>query len=138
MEDYKNRLIQIFPAFFAAMFDILVTIYFQPQEYWNGNLKNHNEANPIGSFAMNESIYGIFIISVLWLIIILLMGIFLPKKWISYTSLFILICHTLGGCSWIMINFGFQYQFILIGFNTFLFLKFNNISKLHSFNQHIR
>lgn len=126
MVDCNNRLIKIFPAFFAAMFDILITIYFQPKEYWNGNLKIHNEANPIGNFAMNESIYGLFIISIIWLLIIIALGLFLPKKWISYISLFIVICHTLGGCSWIMMNFGFQYQFILIGFNTFLYLKTNN------------
>ena len=124
-KELKNRLILISPAFFAALLDILITIYFQPKEYWNGNLKLHNEANPIGSYAMNESIYGLFIIAALWLIIILIIGIKKKKNWISPISLFILICHTLGGCSWIMINFGFQYQFILIGFNTFMFLLIN-------------
>lgn len=124
-KELKNRLIIILPAFFAALLDILITIYFQPKEYWNGSLKYHNEANPIGSFAMSESIYGLFIISAIWLIIILILGIFIPYKWISYVSLFILISHTLGGCSWIMINFGFQYQFILIGINTFLFILTN-------------
>lgn len=121
----KTRLINIFPAFWAALFDIIITIYFQPKEYWDGNLKNHNEANPIGSFAMNESIYGIFVISIIWLILILIMGLFLPKNWISYTTLFILLCHTVGASSWIMMHFGFNYIFILIAINSFLFLKMN-------------
>lgn len=119
----KRNLIMLIPAFWAALFDITITIIYQPKEYWKGNLKIANEANPIGAFAMQNHVSGIFIISSLWLILIGLIGIFLTKKQVPYFSLFVMLCHTWGGSSWVMNHFVFPFVMLYIAINTTLFLK---------------
>ena len=82
-------------------FDIIITIIHQPVEYWNGNLNLANEANPMGDFMMKNHISGIFIISLLWILIIGLLGYYLPRKISRVFLLFVLIVHSWGASTWI-------------------------------------
>jgi len=75
------KLLLLIPAIWASLFDIGITIINQPKEYWSGNLDKANEGNPIGGFLMKNHVSGLFVISFIWLIIIGLVGYYLPRKY---------------------------------------------------------
>lgn len=116
-----HNFIMLIPAFWAAIFDMTITVIYQPREYWNGNLNIANEANPIGAFAMKHHISGFFIICLLWLLLIFFIGSKLKGKNLFTFTLFVVMCHTWGGSSWIMNQFGFIFVMIYIFLNSILF-----------------
>ena len=122
-EKILHKLVMLLPAFWAALFDMTITVVYQPNEYWNGNLNVANEANPIGAFAMKHHVLGFFIVCLFWLFIIGIVGSFLNKKNLPLFTLFVLICHTWGGSSWIMNHFGFELVMIYIFLNSLFFIK---------------
>jgi hypothetical protein len=106
------------PALWATLIDILCTIIFQSNEYWQGNLQAANEANPIGAYMMQNHVSGIYVISIVWLVLIGLLGYYLPKRLSRIFLVFILIVHSWAGCSWID---EFWFKLVFIGLNTMLF-----------------
>lgn len=97
------------PALWASLFDILITIVLQPKAYWNGDLSAGNEGNPIGSFFMKNHISGIFVISIFWLVLIGLLGYYLPRQLAKIFLMFVLIAHSYGASTWLSNKFGFWY-----------------------------
>jgi hypothetical protein len=122
----REKLIILIPALWASLFDITITIVHQSKEYWNGNLNMANEANPIGNFMMKNHVSGIFIISIIWLILIGVLGYYLPKKISRIFLLFILIVHSWGASSWISMKYGFWFVILFILFNSILFYKIDD------------
>ena len=131
----KNKLLLVIPAFWASLFDIIITIIYQPNDYWNGNLKIANEGNPIGGLLMEIHISGIFVVSILWLILIIILGYYLPKKISQIFLLFVLIANSWGASSWIYMHHGFWYVMIFMLFNSILFYKIENIVNRKKNNQ---
>lgn len=103
----KTRSILLIPAYWACLFDEIITIAHQPGKYWNGDLRKANEGNPIGAFLMVKHMSGIFLISAAWLIIIGLIGFFIPHKYLKIFILFVLLAHTWGASSWLSQYYGF-------------------------------
>lgn len=114
--------INLAPALFASLIDITITIVHQPKEYWNGNLSEANEGNPIGATLMVNHISGIFLISGLWIILIIVVGYYLPNRLSKYFLLFTLIAHSYGASTWISPRYGFWFAMALILFNTTTYL----------------
>ncbi|MBI9036388.1 MAG: hypothetical protein JEZ03_18150 [Bacteroidales bacterium] len=88
------------------------------------NLSKANEANPMGGFLMHTHVSGIFIISGLWLLLIGLLGFYLPKRVSRYFLVFVLVSHSIAASSWIFPRFGF-WSFIglaLINSSLFVFI----------------
>ncbi|WP_096428250.1 hypothetical protein [Labilibaculum antarcticum] len=127
----RVKLLAIIPAIWASLFDIVITTIYQPTEYWNGNLNLANEANPIGAFVMKNHVSGLFVISVLWLILIAILGYYLPKKISRVFLLFILIVHSWAGSTWISGHFGFWFVMIFLLFNSILYLKIDDMINLY-------
>ncbi|HEY3402455.1 MAG TPA: hypothetical protein VGK59_03650 [Ohtaekwangia sp.] len=117
----KEKWMLMIPAFWASLFDIGITIGHQSQEYWSGNLTSANEANPIGSFFMTSHVSGIFVISLLWLVLIGLLGYYLPRKLSRIFLLFVLMVHSVGASTWLLSNYGFWYVILLMMTNAVLF-----------------
>ena len=109
------------PAFWASLFDIIITITHQSKEYWTGDLDKANEGNPIGAFFMGNHVSGIFIISTLWLSLIGILGYYLPRKISRIFLLFTLMAHSYGASTWLSNNYGFWYALSLILFNSIIF-----------------
>ena len=80
-----------------------------------------NEGNPIGGFLMKNHVSGLFVISFIWLIIIGLVGYYLPRKYSRIFLLFILIIHSYGASSWLSQFYGFWYAIAFMLFNAILF-----------------
>jgi hypothetical protein len=76
----KVKLLLLIPTLWTSLFDITITTVHQPKEYWNGNLQKANEGNPIGAIFMENHVYGLFFISIIWILIIGLLGYYLPRK----------------------------------------------------------
>ncbi|HAI41224.1 MAG TPA: hypothetical protein DCM40_25510 [Maribacter sp.] len=125
----KNKLFSLIPALWASLFDAVITISHQSEEYWNGNLNMANEGNPIGAFIMKSHSSGIFILCGLWLILIGILGFYLPKKISKIFLLFVLMVHTWGASSWILNEYGFWLIIIFILFNAILFYQIQDLTE---------
>ena len=123
----KEKLLALIPALWAALFDTIITITGQSAEYWNGNLDMANEGNPIGNFMMRNHVSGIFIVCGLWLILIGILGYYLPRKVSRVFLLFVLMAHSWGASTWISMKFGFWPIIIFILFNSILFYAIDDI-----------
>lgn len=117
-----NKWINLAPALIAAIIDISVTIIHQPKEYWDGNLDKANEGNPIGASLMANHVSGLFLISGIWIILIITLGYYLPSKLSKYFLLFTLIAHSYGASTWISPRYGYWSAMFLILFNTMTYL----------------
>ena len=122
----REKLLALIPALWASLFDAIITIKGQREEYWDGNLNMANEANPIGNFMMKHHVSGIFVICGLWLILIGILGYYLPKKIARVFLLFVLMAHSWGASTWISMEYGFWFVMILILFNSILFYKIDD------------
>lgn len=136
----KSRILATVPALWASLIDIGATIFGQPAQYWEGNLHVANERNPIGSLFMTNHMSGLFIISAIWIVVIVILGYYLPGKISKIFLLFVLIAHSWGASSWIPKEYFFVGSISLFLFNAILYitidelcLKKNNPSSL----QHI-
>lgn len=110
------------PAYFAAIIDIAVTFIYQKKEYWQGDLSQANEGNPIGAFFMANHVSGLFIVCGVWLLIIYPIGKYLPPLGSKIFLLFVVIAHSYGACSWISPRFGWTVAMVLITINTVLYV----------------
>ena len=123
----RKKLLALIPALWAGLFDSTITIVHQPKEYWNGNLNTANEANTIGNFMMKQHVSGIFIVCGIWLILIGIIGYYLPKKYSRIFLLFVLIAHSFGASTWLSNHYGFWTAIIFILFNSILFYKIDDL-----------
>lgn len=123
----NERLLPIITPIWVSLVDIIITIIHQPKEYWNGNIKLANEGNPIGAILMTNHVSGIYVISALWLVLITILGYYLPKSLSRIFLLFVLIVHSWGASSWIFIHYGFWYVIIFTLINSVLFYKMQDI-----------
>ncbi|MEQ9309844.1 MAG: hypothetical protein RLN90_10345 [Balneolaceae bacterium] len=127
--DRLNRWINLTPTLIASLIDITITIVHQPKEYWEGNLNKANEGNPLGAIFMANHISGLFIISAIEVILIMLFGYYLPRKISRYLLLFVLIAHSCAATTWIARRYGFWSVMTLALFNTLTYLIANDIIK---------
>lgn len=123
----RHRWINLAPALIASLIDITITIVHQPEEYWEGNLDKANEGNPIGATFMANHVSGIFTISGIWIILIIVLGYYLPMKISRYFLLFTLIAHSYGASTWISPRYGYWSAMVLILFNTTTYLVAHDI-----------
>ncbi len=119
----RQKLILIIPALWACLFDITITIVHQPAAYWKGDLNQANEANPFGSLFMKNHVSGIFTISALWIILVMVLGYFLPRRAARVFLLFTLIAHSFGASTWLSGRYSFWYAMVFILFNCILFYR---------------
>jgi len=117
----REKIFALIPALWGSLFDTIITINGQIPEYWNGNLNMANEGNPIGNFMMKNHVSGIFVICGLWLILIAILGYYLPRKISRIFLLFVLMAHSWGASTWISMKYGFWPIMIFILFNSILF-----------------
>jgi len=123
----KNKMILLLPAFWACLFDETITIVKQKADYWNGNLNTANEGNPIGAAFMHYHVSGIFVISAFWLLLIGIIGIYLPTRFLKTFTLFIVMIHTWGASTWFSHYYGFWYVIIFVAVNSVFFIKAEEI-----------
>ncbi len=117
----KQKLLSIIPAWWASLFDIIVTIVHQPDEYWSGDLTTANEGNPFGKWMMGNHVSGIFVISAFWLLMIGLLGYYLPRVLSKIFLVFVLTIHGWGAATWIGPRYGFWAVVTLFLLNAILF-----------------
>jgi hypothetical protein len=130
----KNKLTLLLPAFWACIFDETITIVKQKAEYWSGNLNAANEGNPIGAAFMQYHVSGIFVISAIWPILIGVIGLYLPARFLKIFVLFVVMIHTWGASTWISHYYGFLYVIIFVAANSVFFIKMEEIysEQLHN------
>lgn len=123
----RKKLLALIPALWASLFDTIITITHQSKGYWNGNLNMANEGNPIGKFMMKNHVSGIFIVCGIWMVLIGVLGYYLPRRISWIFLLFVLIAHSWGASSWLSMKYGFWFVILFILFNAILFYKIDDI-----------
>lgn len=118
----NQKLLLLIPALWASIFDIFITSFLQDPEYWKGDLSKGNEGNPIGAWFMSQHVSGLFIISAIWIILIGVLGYYLPAKLRRIFLLFVLIAHSYGASTWLYRFYGFWSLIIFILFNSILYV----------------
>jgi hypothetical protein len=124
----KARILTLIPALWASILDITLTICGQPSAYWNGNFKVANERNPIGAFVMSNHVSGLFVISGIWIALIVLLGYYLPRKISRIFLLFVLIANSWGASSWIAKDYWFVGSLALFLINAILYILIDEMS----------
>ena len=117
----KGRLTLLMPAIWTCIVDVALTTIHQPEEYWTGNLDAGNEANPIGRLFMRNHVSGFFIISAAWLILIVVLGYYLPRAISRIFLLFVVLAHSVGASTWLLNRYGYWSVIIFVLFNAILF-----------------
>ena len=72
---------------------------------------------------MEKHVYGLFFISIIWIIIIGLLGFYLPRKISRVFLLFCIIAHSFGASSWLSNIYGFWVAMTFILFNSILYFE---------------
>jgi hypothetical protein len=124
----SSRILSTIPAICASLLDIGLTIYGQPAKYWEGELNLANERNPIGAFFMANHVSGLFLISGIWILMIVILGYYLPRKSSKIFLLFVLIAHSWAAASWIPKKYMFVGALSLFLFNSILYIRMDEIS----------
>ncbi|WP_296622134.1 hypothetical protein [Marivirga sp.] len=117
----NHKLLLLIPALWASIFDIFITTFFQNPDYWKGDLSKRREGNPIGDWFMSQHVSGLFIISAIWVILIGVLGYYLPAKLRKIFLLFCLMAHSYGASTWLDVFFGFWSVIVFIFLNTVLY-----------------
>jgi hypothetical protein len=120
---FSAKYLPLIPAFWACLFDVAVTIIHQAPEYWEGNLNAAKEGNPIGNIFMRGHASGIFVISAIELIIIVVAFRFLPKKAGRVFLLFVVIAHTSATLTWLIPRYGFWSLILLSIINSVIYIQ---------------
>jgi hypothetical protein len=104
MRQWKRRLLGLgLPCLLAFSFDIGMTMYGQPAEYWAGDYSQTNEGSPFfrnlfqvhpGAAAGGEA---------LWAAIIIVGIVLLPEVLATIAAVAIVFGHTAGGFTWLHI-----------------------------------
>jgi hypothetical protein len=123
----RGRLLYLIPALWTSLFDIALTIFHQPPEYWQGNLSVANEGNPVGAFFMASHWSGLFIISVIWIFIIILLGYILPRPLAKIFLLFCVIAHSYGAATWLTNFYGFWFAIVFFLFNSVFYWAIDHV-----------
>jgi len=132
----NHRLLLLIPALWASVFDIFITSFWQDPDYWKGDLSKANEGNPIGAWFMSQHVSGLFVISIIWIILIAVLGYYLPAKLRKIFLLFVLIAHSYGASTWLTVFYGFWSLIIFIFFNAVLYVVIDDyVNKKHSKQQ---
>ncbi|MCP2029352.1 hypothetical protein L1276_004536 [Flavobacterium sp. HSC-32F16] len=123
----NSKLILLIPAYWACLFDEIITIINQSDEYWKGDLSKADEGNPIGAFMMANHTSGLFIICALWLVLIGVIGYNLSNRKLKIFALFVLIAHSFGASTWLSFHYNFWFAIAFIFINAVLFVEIENI-----------
>lgn len=129
-----NVLLIFIPGFWACLIDLLLTINGQPSAYWQGNLQMVKEGNPLIELFMKNSVSGIYVFIVFWLLALVLIGYYLPSKLLRVLALFFLIAHTYGSSSWLIELCSFWTVITYVLLNSIIFIALEDRYSLKTSN----
>ena len=130
----NSKLILLIPAYWACLFDEIITIINQSDAYWKGNLRTANEGNPIGAFFMHNHKYGLIALCLFWLLLIAPIGSALSDRKLKIFALFVLIVHSFGASSWLSQYYNFWFAITFIFINSILFIQFEHLYEIKKKN----
>ena len=117
---FRDRPWLCIPALTAMLFDTVVTVYGQAEEYWKGHHGKTNEFNPVIHAFMSTHWIGLFVITALWIAIIVPLILFLPRKLALIIASAIVLGNTWGAGTWLSLH-SFWHVIVLIVVNASIF-----------------
>jgi hypothetical protein len=101
------------PPIALCLIDHIITLLFQPAEYWRGTLHAANEANPHFNWLLRQHWLAFEAGIVAWMILFCAVIRLLPGRPAFLLSLAITIGHTWGAGTWISHHFPYGYWLTL-------------------------
>jgi hypothetical protein len=98
---WHYRFWTLLPAIAMILFDLGLTIIFQPREYWQGSYGLTTEKSPIGVFLLSIHPAVFLIVMLIYIGIVTLLIFQLPIPWNRIIALALVVGHTAGVYSWI-------------------------------------
>jgi len=83
---------------------------------------------------MKNSVSGIYVFTVFWLLAIVLIGYYLPSKFLRVLALFVLIAHTYGASSWLIEYYSFWIVIACVLLNSVIFIALEDMYSLKTSN----
>jgi hypothetical protein len=97
----RYRLWILLPAIAMILFDVGVTIYFQPQDYWQVSYDLTTEKSPIGMVLMRIHPAAFLVFMFAYITVVTLLVSWLPVPWHKIIALALVVGHTAGVYSWV-------------------------------------
>jgi hypothetical protein len=97
----RFRLWILLPAIMMILFDVGVTIYFQPHDYWQGSYELTTEKSPVGILLMRFHPAAFFAYIFAYIGVVTLLVLRLSAPWYRIIALAVIVGHTAGVYSWI-------------------------------------
>jgi hypothetical protein len=91
----------LLPAIVMILLDVGVTMYFQPQDYWQVNYELTTETSPIGVFLLHIHPAAFFGFMFTYIVVLGFLITLLPIPWNRILALAIVVGHTAGVYSWV-------------------------------------
>jgi len=97
---WHYRFWTLVPALAMILFDLGITLYFQPPEYWRGNYVLTTDKSPVGLFLLSIHPAAFLMFMVIYVSVVVATIIWLPIPWNRIVALAIVVGHSAGVYSW--------------------------------------
>ncbi len=88
----------------VCLADVGLTLQGQPAEYWQGEYRVANEANPLPHFFLEWHPLAFAGLALAWIAVFAIVILILPRRWALCTCLAVIVGHTIGTLSWLLRN----------------------------------
>ena len=110
----KRRRWLCVPPIVYCLFDHSITMVSQPDVYWSGHLEFAQEANPLVNFVMVRSHLFYHLLPFVWLAIVSLVILKVPRSLALWISLSVTLGHMFCACTWFYFKEGGYYLSLLV------------------------
>ncbi len=98
---FGHRFWILLPGLLMILFDLGVTLYFQPPEYWQASYDLTTERSPIGMLLMRFHPVAFFAFMAGYIAVCAGLVLWLPSPWHRIVALALVVGHTAGVHSWL-------------------------------------
>jgi hypothetical protein len=98
---HRYRFWILLPAILMILFDVGVTLLFQPPEYWRSNYDLTTEKSPFGIILLRFHPAAFLAYIFIYIVVIAFLVFWLSTPWHKITALAVVVGHTAGVFSWL-------------------------------------
>ena len=86
----------------VCLLDVALTLYGQPNSYWQGDYGTVLEGNPVPRYFLEIHPLAFAVLVVFWITCFSVAILFLPRGWATRARRLIVIGHSIGAISWMI------------------------------------
>jgi len=86
----------------VCLADVGLTLYGQPNAYWQGNYLNVIEGNPIPRYFLQFHPLAFGALVLAWIVCFTLIILLVPRRWSVYACCLVIFNHAVGATAWLV------------------------------------